>query len=455
VSASILLGVTTAAAHEGSKPPCLREDALAVLTRLREAGHVAYFAGGCVRDELLGLTPKDYDVATDAPPDRVRQLFSNTQAVGAAFGVILVRHGKSVVEVATFRTDGKYVDGRRPEAVTFTTAEEDAKRRDFTINGLFLDPLKDATIDRQVIDYVGGLDDLVSRTIRAIGDPDRRFEEDHLRLLRAVRFYAKYGREMEEQTDAAIRRHAPQLARISPERVGEELRLMLTGPKRYVAWDYLMDTGLAGVILRFVPWRADEEEFRRSKGHLFEFMLKGEPIGFGAALAAAVVEYRRAAAPDGTEGRWLFERKTVREMVHALRQSAKITNEESDEMAGTLEGLAPLLADQQPSVATLKRFLARPTSRYSRGLLRAMESMSYVDAARFTWLESQFAALEGTDVAPPPLVTGDDLTDAGLNPGPRFKVALDQTYDAQLEGRVTTRHDAMEMAVRIAKGGTG
>src|SRR5688572_16140535 len=139
-----------------------RDDALAVVRRLRDAGHVAYFAGGCVRDQLLGLEPKDYDVATDAPPDRVRQLFSNTQAIGAAFGVILVRHRKSQIEVATFRTDLKYVDGRRPEGVVFTTAEEDAKRRDFTINGLFYDP-----IEERVIDYVGGKEDLRGRILRA------------------------------------------------------------------------------------------------------------------------------------------------------------------------------------------------------------------------------------------------------------------------------------------------
>src|SRR5688500_19277335 len=139
------------AAEQRNPKRASREDALAIVRRLRDAGHVAYFAGGCVRDELLGLTPKDYDVATDAPPDRVRKLFTNTQAVGAAFGVILVRHRTSVIEVATFRTDGKYLDGRRPEAVTFTTAEEDAKRRDFTINGLFLDP-----IENRVMDYVGG-----------------------------------------------------------------------------------------------------------------------------------------------------------------------------------------------------------------------------------------------------------------------------------------------------------
>src|SRR6476619_7194840 len=152
----------------------MREDALAIVKRLREHGHVAYFAGGCVRAMLLKLEPKDYDVATDAPPQRVRQIFSNTQAVGAAFGVILVRHGKSVIEVATFRTDVSYEDGRRPTAVKFTTAEEDAKRRDFTINGMFFDPIED-----RVIDHVGGQGDLKNKVLRAIGEPNHRLQEDH------------------------------------------------------------------------------------------------------------------------------------------------------------------------------------------------------------------------------------------------------------------------------------
>ena len=178
------------------------EDALAVVQRLREAGHVAYFAGGCVRDMLLGLTPKDYDIATDAPPVRVRELFKNTQAVGAAFGVILVRQAKSVIEVATFRADLKYVDGRRPEGVVFTTAEEDAKRRDFTINGMFFDP-----VENKVIDYVGGQADLKNRVLRAIGEANHRFEEDHLRLLRAVRFAARFGLEIDPVT-AAMRSNA-------------------------------------------------------------------------------------------------------------------------------------------------------------------------------------------------------------------------------------------------------
>src|SRR4051812_24847477 len=208
-----------------------RDDALAVVRRLREAGHVAYFAGGCVRDELLGLHPKDYDAATDAPPPRVRELFQNTQAVGAAFGVILVHHRRSVIEVATFRADLEYRDGRRPEGVRFTTAEEDARRRDFTINGLFLDP-----VEARVIDFVGGREDLKGRLLRAIGNPDDRFAEDHLRLLRAIRFAARFDLRVEHATDEAIARHAPHLVRISPERVADELRLMLTATTRARAW---------------------------------------------------------------------------------------------------------------------------------------------------------------------------------------------------------------------------
>ncbi|HXE52477.1 MAG TPA: CCA tRNA nucleotidyltransferase, partial [Tepidisphaeraceae bacterium] len=224
------------------RPKSTREDARAVVHRLRKAGHVAYLAGGCVRDLLLGLQPKDYDVATDAPPSRVRDLFSNTQAVGAAFGVILVRHRRSQIEVATFRAESGYQDGRHPSQVRFTTAQEDAQRRDFTINGLFLDPE-----NNQVIDYVGGQDDLKARRIRAIGEPSHRFDEDSLRLLRAVRFSARFDFPIEPVTAAAIITHAAQLKRISPERIADELRLMLTPATRTSAWKILWDLKLVHI----------------------------------------------------------------------------------------------------------------------------------------------------------------------------------------------------------------
>src|ERR1700722_18412178 len=226
---------------------CDRADAVTVLRRLRGAGHVAYFAGGCVRDELLGLSPKDYDIATDAPPSRVRELFTSTQAVGAAFGVILVRHGPSVIEVATFRTDLEYHDGRHPDGVKFATAQEDAQRRDFTIKGLFLDP-----IENRVIDYVGGQADLTAKVLRAIGNPDQRFAEDHLRLLRAVRFASRFALQIEPTTAAAIAAHAHQLPGISPERLADEVRRMLAGPTKNIAWKFLWQFALLDQLFRFL-----------------------------------------------------------------------------------------------------------------------------------------------------------------------------------------------------------
>ena len=427
------------------KQPCERDDALAVLKRLREAGHVAYFAGGCVRDELMGLVPKDYDVATDAPPQRVRELFTSTQAVGAAFGVILVRHRRSVVEVATFRADVSYEDGRHPTAVRFTTAEEDAKRRDFTINGLFLDP-----VENRVIDYVGGQADIRSRVIRAIGDPSHRFDEDHLRLLRAVRFASRFDFQIEPNTATAIERHAPKLARISPERIADELRAMLTPTSRRAAWQSLVRFRLDEVIFRFLelPWSPAHPEVR---GHrslaLFERVAPREAISFGLSLAATTLEYAAQRLPHLGEFEWLWQKLTTRGTVKAARAALRISNDESDEMEGTLYGVEHLLASESHSVAALKRFLARPTARSSRVLARAIaECGLFVERVRS--LEQRLDELEKTEVAPAPLVNGDDLVARGLSPGRAFKRALDFVYDEQLEGRVTTREQALELGER-------
>jgi len=401
-----------------------------------------YFAGGSVRDMLLGLDPKDYDVATDAPPDRVRQLFSNTQAVGAAFGVILVRHGPSQIEVATFRSDGAYEDGRRPSEVRFTTAEEDAKRRDFTINGLFYDPVED-----RVIDYVGGQEDLTVRRLRAIGNPDDRFAEDHLRLLRAVRFAARFGLAIEPATEEAIARHAPNLVRISPERVGDELRAMLTPPTRSKAWDLLWRLGLLSVVFRTLPEKpAGPAWYDKYTRPLFPELAPGEAVPFPLALAALALCYR-SAAPSGPAG-LLLEVHEVKRTVQACRTTLKISNEESDAVAGFLH-LGPLLRDDPPTVAQMKRFLATPTSRGARVLLDALRQ-SDTGLTRILWLREQFERLEREDVAPPPLIRGDDLTAAGMQPGPTFKRVLDAVYDEQLEGRVTTKERALELALTLS-----
>jgi len=427
-----------------SKPPCRRDDALAIVQRLRASGHIAYFAGGAVRDLLLGLEPKDYDVATDARPERVRSLFANTQAVGQAFGVILVRLGRSVVEVATFRSDGRYTDGRRPDTVQFSTAEEDARRRDFTINGLFMDPL-----DGQVIDYVGGSADLAARVVRAIGDPEARFEEDHLRLLRAVRFAARFDFAIESSTQQAVRRHAPELARISPERVGEELRIILTPPMRVRAWRDLRQTGLADVIFRFMPaFGTPGVPVVMRESHLFDALLPEQGAPFGLALATATLDRVYSEEPD-LDLRVLFQKGNAQKIARAFRQALRISNEEWDQVVGTLEGLAPLVADPTPGVAAMKRFLARPSAASSRALLAAVRGV--LDQRRATWVEARLAELEQGEFAPPPLITGDDLTAVGLAAGPKFKRVLEAVYDAQLEGRVRSKEEAMSLAIQFHK----
>lgn len=236
-----------------SELPAAAEGAIAIARKLIRAGHVALLAGGCVRDLLLGREPQDYDVATDAPPARVGELFHPTRLVGARFGVVLVLRNRQWIEVATFRSDGPYLDGRHPTQVHFTDAHEDARRRDFTVNGMFLDPLK-----RTVIDYVDGQADLQAGLIRAIGDPTARFDEDQLRLLRAVRFAARLAFTIEPQTLTAIQANAAKLASVAPERVREELEKMLVHPQRRQAFRLLRETGLLPHLWPHASWQPQQ-----------------------------------------------------------------------------------------------------------------------------------------------------------------------------------------------------
>lgn len=430
-----------AALPRRSKPPSNRDDALAVLRRLRQHGNIAYFAGGCVRDMLLGLTPSDFDVATDAPPARVRELFSQTQAVGAKFGVILVKHRASTVEVATFRSEGSYTDGRRPDSVRFTTAEEDAQRRDFTINGMFYDP-----IDDRVVDFVGGQEDLRTRTLRAIGNPDERFEEDHLRLLRAVRFASRFWLTIEPQTAEAVARHASLLKRISPERIAEELRLMLMPKTRLLAWPMLWRFGVAPEVLRFVPGPRPSG-FDETKSLLLRFSEK--TLSFGQVLAAIALCYQLQASEDSGDVRAFLIKQNVAKLVRAVRQALRVSNEESDEMQAILLDVGLLLSDPAPSMAAMKRFLARPTAVATRRLLDVLFELGH--HAHRQWIRSELSALEQQPCAPTPLITGDDLTAMGLSPGPVFKRILDHVYDAQLENRVSTKADALKLARDLSK----
>jgi poly(A) polymerase len=423
-------------------PDVAHEDALAVLQALRQAGFVAYFAGGCVRDLLMGRQAKDYDVATDAAPQQVRGLFKNTQAVGAAFGVILVRQARSTIEVATFRTDLEYRDGRRPEGVKFATAEEDANRRDFTINGLFLDP-----VENRIIDFVGGQADLQARRLRAIGNADRRFAEDHLRLLRAVRFASRLDFEIEAATAEAITTHATELKRISPERIAEELRKMLTPATRDRAFQLLHRFGLIAVLMRFLPEKTSDR--LKPPVPIFLSLNPGKAVAFGAALAALVLDFRMNAAEAAGDPRDWFSASEIKRSVLAMRQTLKISNDELNEMSWSMS-FVQLLADETPRVAALKRFLNQPHAEDAMQLMAAVASCGMMND-RIGVLMQTLDHYRQTEFAPLPLVTGDDLTTAGASPGPKFKLALDAAYDAQLEGTITTKQQAMDVAMKVVQ----
>jgi len=412
-----------------------RDAATRVLATLRQHGHTAYLAGGCVRDALLGNTPKDYDVATDATPDIVQKLFPKSAAVGAAFGVVIVytnapRHHPAgvrrwVTEVATFRAETTYSDGRRPDAVRFTTAEEDAKRRDFTINGLFADPAPTGAPPDQpdrIIDFVRGRDDLEAGIIRAIGDPAERFGEDYLRMLRAIRFAARLGFAIEPKTSAAIRNSARYLGQISRERIGQELLAMLEGTRPAMALHLLQSHRLDGPTLNEDP--ADV------------------PLPITDRLSKDAQKPARLAA-------WMIDRlgsaTPVKRTIQQWRKALSLSNDHRDELGRLFELREQIHDWQSLGVAARKRLASHPRWPQAR-LLRDAE---HRDADRLR-ADVEHLRADGVGLAPDPLVHGGDLIDAGLEPGPRFKTLLDDAYDRQLEGKLTTRHEALDwLAERV------
>ncbi|MDB5325447.1 MAG: tRNA nucleotidyltransferase [Phycisphaerales bacterium] len=417
------------------------KNATTVVTTLRAAGHVAYFAGGCVRDRLLGLPAKDYDVATDAPPDRVRQLFKKTQAVGAAFGVILVRLGGTMIEVATFRSDGAYEDGRRPESVTFSTAEQDAQRRDFTINGLFFDP-----IESKVIDYVGGQADLSAKVLRAIGDPTARLMEDHLRLLRAVRFAARFGLTIEPATAAAMNAASPLLPKISAERIADELRRILTVPTHEAGYRLLWQHGLLRPILP----RLAGDNTRLDEHHSLLLRLEpGEAVAFPIACLAMLLDVRWQAGEARDDLVSYLAPAEAAKLVALARQTFRLSNDDLETIADIARHVHGVLATPSPDDARLKRFLARPSADQARQLLDAIADVG-TQTGRIEALQPRFEKLSLGEVAPPPLLTGDTLIRAGYRPGVWFKHVLDAVYDAQLNGLLADPDAAIALARQLA-----
>ncbi|MBX3432697.1 MAG: CCA tRNA nucleotidyltransferase [Pirellulales bacterium] len=397
-----------------------RQFALDVVTALRGEGFEAFWAGGCVRDQLLGREPKDYDVATSARPDIVRALFGKrrTIAIGAAFGVIgvLGPRGSSPLEVATFRTDGVYRDGRHPDSVAFSDAEHDAQRRDFTINGLFYDPVAEL-----VVDYVDGQRDLAAGVVRAIGDPRRRFDEDKLRLLRAVRFATTFDFEIEAATLAAICDMAPQTTIVSAERIGAELRRILANPNRALGMRLLGETNLleavapelAGALAEPTAWEA-------ALGRLENLAVESLP----AALALASVD--RLSPP------------AVRELCRTWR----LTNKEGRLAEWLVEHLPEMRHAAELPWPRLQRLLIHSGA----AELTAAAAAEQGEASPHVRRLRDTLALAPAELDPPPLATGDDLKAAGIKPGKHFAVLLEHLRDEQLLGRLSSREEALVAA---------
>jgi len=405
-----------------------REFAVEIVKRLRSAGYEALFAGGCVRDELLGRTPKDYDVATNATPKEIRLIFGRrrTLAIGAAFGVIAVLgpRGMEPVEVATFREESEYSDGRRPDAVHFSTAQADALRRDFTINGLFLDPLTD-----RVIDYVGGQADLARKVVRAIGDPRERLEEDKLRLLRAVRCAATLEFELDPATAAAVRSMASQVAVVSAERVAAELRRILVDKSRRRGVELLAELGLLAYIFPELKKMATPSESRLSDWMATLRVLDAlRDPSLPLALAAAL------------------HRSERQRPAHAAGRRLKLANKEIERADWILQELPNLKRAGSQPWPRMQRILSQEGAEEAVALLEAVVGAEHEAVA----LCRAKLALPREELDPPPLLTGDDLISHGMHPGPEFGKLLEQVRDAQLEGRVTDRAEALRLAEELA-----
>ncbi len=395
-----------------------------VIDRLREKGYVALLAGGCVRDMLLGLPPKDYDVATDATPLKVAEVFPQANHVGAKFGVMLVRKHRHDVEVATFRSDGVYSDGRRPDDVTFGTDREDALRRDFTINGMFLDTTTDT-----VIDYVGGRTDLEAGTIRTIGDARERLGEDHLRMLRAIRFAARLGFQIEPQTAAAISELAPRLAGISPERIWIELGAILTNVHRDKGWRLLTALGLADHLA--AGWTTPPELHDLIVARLGA--LGGGGIDPTLGMAALLCDHTA---------------DVVRIICTALRQS----NREVSATGWLVASLPMARLGPQLELADLKALMAHGRWSDLTTLLRADLVARDEPVETYDRLVDRAQAIPAASIAPPPLLDGNALAGLGCRPGPRFGLILRDVYRAQRNDRISTTDEAVSLAKKLVEG---
>ena len=443
--------------------PVLREAkpyavAASVVRKLQEDGFVAYFAGGSIRDALRGTAPKDIDIATSAKPDEVQGLFRRTIPVGVQFGVVRVLEGDFEFEVATFRADGTYLDGRHPQFVEFSTPEKDAFRRDFTVNGIFYDPVKD-----KVIDFVGGREDLGRKLIRAIGLPSQRFAEDRLRMLRAIRLASALGFEIESGTWSAIRAEAKEILVVSPERVRDELLKILVDSHRLRGFDLLDKCGLLAVILPEVDALkgCEQPEQFHPEGDVFVHTrmmlgLLGPETSGVQALSVLLHDIgkppTRSFDPADQRIRFNGHDKVGAEMAEQVMTRLRFSRHEINVVVEAVRNHMIFKDVKQMRPAKLRRFMARPNFGIELELHRVDCAGSHGDLENHQFLVNKASEFAREPLIPPPLIRGDDLIALGLKPGPRMGQLLEAIQTAQLEGEVRTREEALELLKALEPG---
>jgi putative nucleotidyltransferase with HDIG domain len=421
--------------------------ARAIISKLRAEGHQAFLVGGCVRDLLLGAPPKDFDVATDARPERILQLFPRSGQAGAHFGVVLVRDGDGAqVEVATFRSDQEYTDGRRPSSVRFETdPRQDVLRRDFTINGLLMDPASG-----QVLDFVGGRADLANRLVRAIEDPDTRFREDHLRLLRAVRFAARLGFTIEASTFQAMRRCHASIAAVSAERIRDELARILTEGGARRGFELLDASGLLSDLLPEVtamkgveqpPQYHPEGDVWIHTLLLLENLDQPTPTLALGALLHDIGKPPTFRVADRIRFDGHVEEGV--KIAHRILTRLRFSREETEQVEALVANHMKFMNVHQMKESTLKRFLRLPSFDEHLALHRLDCLASQGNLENYEFVRQKLAEFGEEHLRPPRLLTGADLIAAGYSPGPRFSEMLNLAEDAQLEGLVHTTEEAL------------
>jgi putative nucleotidyltransferase with HDIG domain len=422
-----------------------------IVADLRDAGHQAFWVGGCVRDLLLSRLPKDFDVATSARPEELLRLFPKADQVGVHFGVVLVHEHGAQVEVATFRSDLEYEDGRHPRGVRFETdPRQDALRRDFTINALFLDPLTE-----EVRDWVDGRADLEAGVIRAIGDPVRRFREDHLRLLRAVRFAARLGFEIEPQTMAAMRSDAQAIGSVSAERVRDEIARILTEGGARRGFELLDATGLLHKVLPEVEAMkgvAQPPEFHPEGDVWVHTLLMLEKLRAPSVALALGVLLHDVGKPATfrVADRIRFDGHVEKgvELARGILERLRFPNAVTEQALALVANHMKFMDVARMRDSTLKRFIRQPEFEEHMELHRVDCLASHGDLGSYEFVRTKQREMPPEVLKPPPLVTGRDLIEAGYRPGPAFGEALREVEDAQLDGQVGTKEEGMELVRR-------